>query len=87
MSSFEITLSVSFMSQLWWVSNSSLAWMSSFRIILSVIGRWLEGGGGEVNGMHIAYTWILGLLTFLLPKDLYFTFKDGGATKSAEKLP
>jgi len=41
---------------------------------------------GEGEGWY-AHDWILGLLTFLLPQDLYFTVKDGRASESVEKLP
>ena len=34
-----------------------------------------------------AHAWILGLLTFLLPQDLYFIVRDSGASESAAKLP
>ena len=39
------------------------------------------------GGGWYAHDWILGLLTFLLPQDLYFTVKDGRASESVEKLP
>ena len=38
-------------------------------------------------GGWYARDWILGLLTFLLPQDLYFTVRDGGASEAVEKLP
>ena len=44
--------------------------------------RSLTAGGG-----WYAHAWILGLLTFLIPQDLDFTARDGGASESAAKLP
>ena len=38
------------------------------------IGRWQRGGGG------CADAWILGLLTFLIPQDQYFTVGDVGVS-------
>ena len=44
-------------------------------------------GEGDGGGMHFAHDWILGLLSFLLPQDLYFTVVDGEASESVAKLP
>ena len=38
-------------------------------------------------GRLCAHAGILGLLTFLLPQDLYFTVEDGGTSEAVAKLP
>ena len=41
-------------------------------------------GGGGCGAVHMLGYWVCSL--FLLPQELYFTVKDGGASESAAKL-
>ena len=49
-------------------------------VINGYLGQWLQGG-------WCAHAGILGLFTFLLLQDLYFTVRDGGASECAAKFP